>query len=451
MEAARMINREPSRPTLVVGLGVTGLSCVRYLRAQGVVVRVADSRANPPGLLELRREFPEVEVELGEFSLSSFSNAKALVVSPGVSLKTPAIAAAQAQGIPCLGDIELFAQSTQAPVLAVTGSNGKSTVVSLLAAMAQHAHIKAALGGNIGTPALDLLAGETPEFTILELSSFQLETTSSLKPLAAVVLNITPDHMDRYATIEEYAQSKLRIYAGCRHWVINRDDERVAALEAQASNAISFSVRDACADFYLKRKADGFCLCHQGEELISGQEMRLAGTHNLANALAALALGSTTDMPMAAMLSALRTFDGLPHRTRLIGESCGVRWFDDSKGTNVGATISAIEGMGVPVVLLAGGDGKGADFSELALVAQRHLRAVVLIGRDAPLIAAVLQGIVPIEFAKTLDEAVAKAQRLAHAGDVVLLSPACASFDMFRNYQDRGEQFVAAVQRALNL
>ncbi len=441
--------------TLVVGLGKTGLSCVRYLAANGVVAAVADSREHPPGLDELRQEFPDTALFLGEFQSSVFEAADRLVLSPGVPLALPVIQSALAKGIPVVGDIELFAQAVKAPVAAITGSNGKSTVTTMLGEMARRAARAVKVGGNLGEPALDLLDPDA-DLYLLELSSFQLETTYSLKPKVAVTLNISADHMDRYRDLEHYAQTKASIYRDAEVCVYNRDDAVVMAMREGQGRALYFTLDEAVESdtFGLARRDGELWLCCGKEPLVAASALKVPGRHNLANALASLALGAALDLPMEAMVSGLIDFRGLPHRTQFVAELNGVSWFNDSKGTNVGACVAALVGFGADsaqgqTVLIAGGDGKGADFAPLKGAVEKYARAVVLIGRDAALIENALQGVVPVVHAGSMTEAVDLAADLAQRGDQVLLSPACASFDMYRNYQERGELFMDAVRGLL--
>jgi UDP-N-acetylmuramoylalanine--D-glutamate ligase len=336
-------------------------------------------------------------------------------------------------------------------VLAVTGSNGKSTVTSLLGAMCRAAGLDTAVGGNLGTPALELLRTPEPELYVLELSSFQLETTWSLEPRAATVLNISPDHMDRYAGLEDYAAAKARIFHGGGTMVLNGDDARVLAMARPGRALVRFGLGapPAEGDYGLVAQGGEPWLARGTRRLMPASEVSLTGRHNLANVLAAMALAEAAGVPFDAMKRAVLAFQGLPHRSELIAERDGVRWINDSKGTNVGATLAALNGMDRPAVLIAGGDGKGQDFGALRAAVVQRARAVVLIGRDAPRIAEVLAGTVPLVSAADLPAAVAQARALARPGDAVLLSPACASFDMFRNYQHRGEAFAAAVREAL--
>lgn len=450
-----MQNRDGTRladfKTLVVGLGKTGVSCARYLRAQGVSIAVTDSRGAPPGLEALRRELPEVPVFSGGFEQAVFAAAEALVVSPGVPLAEPLIQEALGRGIPVAGDVALFAQAARAPVCAITGSNGKSTVTTLLGQMAERAGRRVAVGGNLGEPVLDLL-DDAVELYVVEVSSFQLETTPHLGALAAVCLNVSPDHLDRYPDLDAYIAAKARIYAGAQVAVANRDDPRVCAMPHQASRALGFTLgAPAAGDYGLRDRHGETWLCQGGEPLMPAAAVRIPGRHNLANALAALALAEACGLELGPCLDALGRFTGLPHRSELVAERRGVAWYDDSKGTNPGATVAALEGLVPPgaahrAVLIAGGDGKGADFAPLGPAVERAARAVVLIGRDAPRIAEVLEGRSELRQAADMSAAVALAAELARPGDCVLLSPACASFDMFDNFEHRGRAFAAAVQ-----
>lgn len=446
MNAMPMAKKETKR-VLVVGLGLTGFSCVRYLAMRGFDVTVVDTREQPPKLEELRREFPQVAVHTGGLSPTLFDDHGLLVVSPGVSVREPEIARVLEQGAEVIGDIELFAREATAPVIAVTGTNGKSTVTALTGAICRQAGLKTAVGGNIGVPALSLLADDEPDVYVLELSSFQLETTTSLNARAAAVLNLTPDHMDRYHDLDEYAGAKARIFRGNGTMVINADDPHVMRMRQSGRRVVCFGLGRPLAgqDYGLDEIRGEEWLVHGKQVLLPTREVPLAGRYNLANVLAAMALAETAGVAPAAAIAAVREFRGLKHRTEFVTERDGVRWYDDSKGTNVGATVAALGGMTSPVILIAGGDGKGQDFSELKPVCARQARAVVLIGRDAPRIETALEGVVPVHHAKDMPEAVRTAHELAQSGDVVLLSPACASFDMFRNYEHRAEVFRQAV------
>jgi UDP-N-acetylmuramoylalanine--D-glutamate ligase len=432
--------------SVVVGLGKTGASCVRWLAAHGEAVAVTDTRSSPPGLALLGGLEHKIELRLGGFDLSLLAGASQVLLSPGVSPDEPIAARARAQGIEVLGDIELFARAVRAPVIGITGTNGKSTVTSLVACMAEAAGRRVLAGGNLGDPALDLLARPIPDVYVLELSSFQLETTSSLALVAAVVLNVSADHLDRYASVGEYARAKQRIFAHAATLVLNADDAVVMGMRRADTPALTYSTLRADADFSLLADGERRFLARSGRRLLDTARMKIAGTHNAANALAALALGEAAGFPYPAMIQALETFPGLPHRSAWVADVDGVRYVDDSKGTNVGATIAAVVGCTRPVVLIAGGDGKGQDFAPLAAGLSGKLRHAVLIGRDGPAIAAALAGVCGTEFAASMPEAVRAAAASAHAGDVVLLSPACASLDMYKNYIERGEVFAAAVR-----
>ncbi|HYW02703.1 MAG TPA: UDP-N-acetylmuramoyl-L-alanine--D-glutamate ligase [Gammaproteobacteria bacterium] len=433
--------------TVVVGLGRTGLSVVRYLHARGVPVAVTDSRLSPPGLAELRRELPDVPVGVGGFDAAMIAVAERVVLSPGVARTDPALAPLLHPEVPVLGDIELFARAARAAVAAITGSNGKSTVTSMLGSMAAAAGYDARVGGNIGTPALELLRRREPDLYVLELSSFQLETTVSLDAAAAVVLNVSPDHLDRHGSLQAYAAAKQRIYAGSGTAVINADDPLVAAMVPEDRAVLRFRLGRPGPGEYgrLERRGEPW-LARGDEPLLRQSELAVSGLHNVANALAALAMGEALGLARDAMLRALGAFAGLAHRTQLVGASGGVRFFDDSKGTNVGASVAAIRGMPGPVVLIAGGEAKDGDFSPLREAARDRVHTAVLIGRDAPLIEAALAGVAHTLRAPSMEEAVRLAAGAARPGDSVLLSPACASFDMFRDYQDRGERFARAVR-----
>jgi UDP-N-acetylmuramoylalanine--D-glutamate ligase len=450
------------RKALVLGLGDTGLSMAKWLSRAGASVRVADSRASPPRLAALRASLPDVPAVCGPFRDESFAGVDLIAISPGVPLAGPQVRRALAAGVRALGDVELFAQAAGkgARVIAVTGTNGKTTVTSLAGSMAKAAGNDCEVAGNIGPAVLDALmrredSKKAPDLWVLELSSFQLETTASLGAAAATVLNISEDHLDRYGGIDEYAAAKARIFAGGGLQVLNRDDPRSLAMVLPGRRTITFGL-DAPRreeDWGLIERGGEHWLVHGRNALLAVREMKLAGLHNAANALAALALCRGLGLPLEALLQALREFKGLPHRVEPVGEAQGVRWYDDSKGTNVGSTVAALAGLahgGAKVILIAGGEGKGQDFSPLKAAVARSARALVLIGRDAPLIEAAVAGVgVPVLRAASMEEAVALAGGSARAGDAVLLSPACASFDMFRDYRHRGEVFRLAVERRL--
>jgi UDP-N-acetylmuramoylalanine--D-glutamate ligase len=433
--------------TVVVGLGRTGLSVVRYLRAHGTAVAVTDTRAAPPALPELRSLAPDVTVSTGALDAKLLDGADAIVVSPGLAARGAFFDAARARGVPVFGDIELFARAARAPVVGITGTNGKSTVTTLVGRMAEVSGRRTRVGGNLGEPALELLDPGV-ELYVLELSSYQLDTTESLTLLAATVLNVSADHLDRYATPGDYAASKARIFRRCGTAVLNADDPQVASMGTLAHRRLRFSLDEASsAEYRLHRHAGREWLVRGAERLLALDELKLAGRHNAANALAALALGEALDLPRPAMLEVLREFPGLPHRTAWVADVAKVRYVDDSKGTNVGATLAAVSGFAGPLLLIAGGEGKGQDFSPLAAALRGKVRRAFLIGRDARVLGAALEGSCAIDYCASLEAAVEQAAQHARAGDTVLLSPACASFDMFRDYAHRGEVYAAAVRR----
>lgn len=433
---------------LVVGLGLTGLSVVRFLSALGIEVAVTDNRANPPGLDECRKLGMDIPMFLGRFERQAFQAATHLIVSPGVSLECEEVFRALEAGLRLLSDIDLFAAIADAPVAGITGSNGKSTVTSLLGRMAEKAKWTVRIGGNYGVPALDLLdPNERPDLYVLELSSFQLERTSHLQCTAAAVLNISADHLDRHGDMESYARSKQSIFSSCTVMILNRDDPKVVAMSKKDHPALCFGLNgENDLDFGVRKFGDGEWIVHGETRLIKSDAVRIKGRQNLSNALAAIALGYALSIPMPAMLKVLEEFPGLPHRMQWVDEFKGVIWINDSKATNVGACAAALRGLSGKVVLIAGGDGKGADFSDLKPLIQQRARAVVLIGRDAGLLAGHFAEAVPCVHASDLKKAVEIAAGIARSGDTVLLSPACASLDQFRDYQERGRVFEQAVR-----
>jgi UDP-N-acetylmuramoylalanine--D-glutamate ligase len=441
------MNAPDAAPLAVIaGLGKTGLSCARHLAARGWRLACTDTRPAPPGLAELQRIAPVAKVSTGTLDAALLEDAGLVVVSPGLPLDEPLFAAARARGIEVVGDVELFAREATAPVVAITGTNGKSTVTTLVGEMARHAGWDARVGGNLGTPALELLGG-SPQLYVLELSSYQLESTSSLDLVAGAVLNLTPDHMDRYGGVGEYAAAKARIFARCAVAVVNLDDPRVATMPRPGQRIVGFSVDGhPAADWRLVSQDGADWLARGDEPWLATSDLRIAGRHNAANALAALALAEAAGLPRVAMLAALREFAGLPHRSQWVRDRRGVRWLDDSKGTNVGATLAAVQGLAGTLVLLAGGDGKNQDFAPLADALRGRVRLAVLIGRDARRLGAALAGACEVAYAGSMAEAVAVAAQGARPGDTVLLSPACASLDMFRDYAHRGEVFATAVR-----
>lgn len=440
-----------TRRAAVVGLGTTGVSCVRYLRQQGYEVAAFDTRVAPPGCDRLLRDFPDLETHTGAIDPNLFRGMDFAVVSPGVPLHHPQLQKVRAEGIELLGDVELFARANHRPVIAITGANGKSTVTTLVGEMCLRAGLSTTVAGNIGLPVLDALAAGMPDVFVLELSSFQLEATRSLNAVAATVLNITPDHMDRYASLDEYADAKARIFSGDGLMVLNREDARVSAMARPGRRCVTFSLQAPRNDheYGIVQRSEGPWLAVGEQLLMPCAEVRLQGAHNWSNVLASFALVSAMTLPAEAARAAASEFSGLKHRTEVVGEQAGVLWINDSKGTNVGATAAALAGMARPVVLIAGGDGKAADFRVLREAVDGRVRALVLIGRDGPLIADALQDLCPVTYASDMADAVRKAGRAARSGDVVLLSPACASFDMFRNFEHRGDVFRAAVKDLL--
>jgi UDP-N-acetylmuramoylalanine--D-glutamate ligase len=428
---------------LVVGLGNTGISVARYLQKLGINFAITDSRDKPPMIEVFLQQMPDTPVFTGGFDEAAFKVATHLVVSPGVSLNEKSIIKAIANGVKVVSDIDLFACSAGVPIIAITGSNGKSTVTTMLGEMAKSAGKKVVIGGNLGTPALDLLT-PAAELYVLELSSFQLERTFVLNATAATVLNVSADHLDRHADIAEYAREKQQVFNGTGAMVINADDPVVNAMQKAGRRIFTFSIKKE-ADFYLARKDDTEYLMRNKRRLMPLAELPLEGRHNAANALAALALGVSIGLNEQAMCNALRTFKGLDHRMQRVAEIRGVTWVNDSKATNIGACVAALQGYQRKVILIAGGDAKGADMTELAPVIKEKAKSVVLMGKDARLIEQALNRSIPAYSAGNMVEAVQIAARLAQTGDNVLLSPACASLDQYKNYQDRGEQFTKAV------
>jgi UDP-N-acetylmuramoylalanine--D-glutamate ligase len=444
---------------LVLGLGDTGLSMTRWLARHGARVSVADTRAEPPHARALAAELPGVSIAAGALRESLFAGTDAIAISPGIDPREPVIADAIRRGVPVVGDIEIFARAladiaetraaARPKVIAITGSNGKSTVTAMAGEAARAAGNDTVVAGNIGLPVLEALTEienglALPDLFVLELSSFQLESTATLNADAATVLNITEDHLDRYDGMHDYASAKARIFEGGGVQVLNRLDPATMQMARPGRVPVTFG-HDAPHGGCEWGIVDSM-LAVGGERLMPVRDLPVAGMHNAVNALAALALGHAIGLPVTGMLDGLRRFRGLPHRLEEVAEIGGVIFYDDSKGTNVGATVAALNGMTAPVVLVAGGDGKGQDFAPLAPAVAARARAVVLIGRDADRIAAVLADCgIPLLRAATLEAAIDTAYAASRPGDAVLLSPACASYDMFRSYVHRGQMFVAAV------
>ncbi len=435
---------------VVAGLGISGVSAVNFLHEQGYQVAVTDSRPTPPGHDQIPAD---VKTSFGKLEQELLLQAEEIILSPGLAPQLPEIQAAIAKGISVVGDIQLLRRATDVPIVAITGSNAKSTVTTLMGLMAKDAGKKVAIGGNLGRPALDLLKDQ-PELLVLELSSFQLETTSHLNAEVAVVLNMSEDHLDRHGNMLEYHQAKHRIFQGVKKVVFNRDDALSRPLVPDTTPMQSFGLNAPDLNQYgILRDADGTLWLARGlQRLIKSSDLYIQGMHNVANALACLALGEAIGLPMESMLETLKHFKGLEHRCEYVKTVHDVRYYNDSKGTNVGATLAAIDGLGAAievkkgkVALILGGQGKGQDFTPLRSSIEKYAKVVVLIGEDAPVIEQAIQGATKILHAATLKEAVEICQRETQAEDVVLLSPACASFDMFKSYNDRGQQFVACV------
>lgn len=445
---AEAMTQTKKQLAVVVGLGNTGLSVVPHLLSLGYDVEIHDSRDLPPQLSVLRSAFPNIPVITGQFSAQRFSQADLLVVSPGVPLTNPAVARAVIKHVETVGDIELFARAAKAPIVAISGANGKSTVSALAAEMLSAAGLDTRLGGNIGIPAMELLQQHEPDVYVLELSSFQLETTTSLNAITSTVLNVSEDHMDRYHDIDEYADTKASIFNGDGIMVLNKDDDRVVHMARTGRKQIYFGLSEPENenDFGVREEDGQIWLARGKQTLLAAREIRLPGRHNVSNVLAAYALSSVMDVPTEAANRAIKNFRGLPHRCQLVAESQGVKWIDDSKATNVGSATAALNGMDKAVIWIAGGEGKDADFSPLKQAAKDHVRHAVLIGRDAKLIEAALEDVVPVHHAGDMAGAVAQAQALSTPGDIVLLSPACASFDMFKNFSHRGDYFAEKVR-----
>ena len=452
------------RKVLVLGLGETGLSMARWIARAGGVVRAADTRPAPPALAALRAALPQAEVVTGPFADRLLEGVELVAASPGVPVASPVVQAALARGLEVVGDIELFARflvrQPGARVVAITGTNGKTTVTALAGSMCRAAGLDAQVAGNISPAVLTALmdrldAGRLPEVWVLELSSFQLETTRALAPDVATVLNVTADHLDRYPGLEAYVAAKARIFDGGGTQVLNRDDGHSSAMRRTGRRVVTFGLNPPPEHeaFGLLKVFGERWLAMGATPLMAACELKLAGLHNAANALAALALCRSIGLPLAPLLNALQGFEGLPHRVAPVAQVGGVSFYDDSKGTNVGSTVAALAGLARQmngshgkVVLIAGGDGKQQDFAPLREAVADAARTVVLIGRDAPLIESALAGSgARVERAASMEEAVARAFEAAHPGDAVLLSPACASFDMFTDYKQRGEVFCAAV------
>ena len=435
---------------VVAGLGISGVAAVNFLHEKGYRVAVTDSRAVPPGHDQIPAD---VQTSFGQFDQDLLLSAEEIIISPGLDPKLPEIQAAIAKGIPVISEIQVLRRATDKPIVAITGSNAKSTVTTLIGLMAENAGKKVAVGGNLGRPALDLTKDD-PELYILELSSFQLETTSNLNAEVAVVLNLSEDHLDRHGDMMGYHTAKHRIFQGVKKVVHNRDDSLTRPLVPDATPMQSFGLNAPDMNQYgVLRETDGTMWLARGRErLLKSSDMYMQGTHNVANALACLALGEAIDLPLESMLETLKTFKGLEHRCEFVKDVNGVRYYNDSKGTNIGATLAALDGLGAAievkqgkVAIILGGQGKGQDFTALRESLSKFAKVAVLIGEDRPVIEKAIEGTTTLLHAESLAEAVALCQKNTQPNDVVLLSPACASFDMFSGYPQRGHQFVALV------
>jgi UDP-N-acetylmuramoylalanine--D-glutamate ligase len=430
---------------LVLGLGATGLSIARYLQRNDMDAVFLDSRETPPGLDELNELWPDVDVVLGEMKLPG--NVGRIIVSPGISDRDDVLKKARRKKLEVVSDIEIFAREVKAPFVAVTGSNGKSTVTTLLYHMCRAAGRAALAGGNLGEPALDLLGEEKPDLYVLELSSFQLQRTETLPADVAVLLNVSPDHLDWHADEDEYRQSKYRVYREARAAVVNRADDEAARQAKGIENVITFGLDEpAEGQFGIRLDEDEVYLARGNTLLIATTDMAMVGRHNQANSLAALAAGELLGLEMPAMLQVVSEFPGLPHRMQFVARKAAVDYIDDSKATNVAAAVASIESVDGSVILVAGGDGKGGDFAALATALEGKLRAAVLVGQDAAAIADALDTVMPVYFARDMDDAVCQAAAYAESDDTVLLAPACASFDQYENYGARGNAFHDAVE-----
>jgi UDP-N-acetylmuramoylalanine--D-glutamate ligase len=439
--AARAVPKE-----LVFGIGETGLSVARYFARNGREARFIDTRNEPPGMDELGRICPGAEVILGKAPRGLLKSTTRIIASPGIADREPLLAEAREAGIDVISDIELFVQEARAPFVAVTGSNGKSTVTSLLALMFEAAGKPALAGANLGNPALDLLAEPEPAVYVLELSSFQLMRTRNLPAQVAVLLNVSDDHLDWHASAAEYREAKYRVFREAKAAVFNRGDGEVVKAIPQSVTSVSFGADEPAGRQYGLVTEEGEQFLAYGEQmLLSAEDMALAGGHNHLNALAALAVGRLMGLDFSPMLQVLMEFPGLPHRMQFVANLAGIDYIDDSKATNVGAAVASIASVEGPVVLIAGGEGKGGDFAQFAQAVHEHLKAAILIGRDGPAIARALKGLSPVYQAANMDTAVSVAANIAGPGDTVLLAPACASLDQYRNYAERGMDFRRAV------
>lgn len=436
---------------VVIGLGKTGYSVLAFFAERDIDVIVMDTREEPPFAQQVRDNFPNVKMVLGGLNQDVLCAASQIILSPGLALSTPEIKAAVDQGVPVVGDVQVFADHAKAPVIAITGSNAKSTVTTLVGEMAKQAGLNTAVGGNLGTPALELINDDV-QLYVMELSSFQLETTLALKANVATVLNVSPDHLDRYDNnYLAYHQAKHKIFLGCESVVVNKDDALSAPMIKSGVPTTSFTLsKPSLNEFGIIEKDGESYLAKFDQPLLACRELKIKGSHNHSNALAALALGEAVNIPMESMLATLKEFPGLEHRCMWIDQHQGVDYFNDSKGTNVGAAEAAILGLGPDlngdIVLMAGGDGKGAEFEFLQKSVNKFVKTIVLYGRDKLKMADALSGCAEIVLADDFEQAFSLAKKNATQGDAILLSPACASFDMFNSFEHRGDTFVELVK-----
>ena len=437
---------------LIIGLGLTGLSCARFCKKHDLSFELCDTRSDLPGLEAIRQEFPGIAIRLGDLTVDFLAGFDELLVSPGISTRTALFREAAVRGVRISGDIQLFSEYAQKPVVAITGSNGKSTVTTLVNELINASGKRAVAGGNLGTPALDLLSASGVDVYVVELSSFQLETTTDLGAEAAVILNISPDHMDRYDGMADYEDAKQRIFQSVNQTLINRDDDHTRPTDPRVVVSSTFGLSEPQAGQFGIADIDGEQWLMKGDEpLVKSADLRIRGSHNVANALAALALVDLLGIDIYRCLTALVNFPGLAHRCQWVSTIRGVDYFNDSKGTNVGSTVAAVKGLSAQlkgrIWLLAGGEGKGQDFTELADICSASPVAEVLTyGADRAKIAADISSQVATSDWLALEDALADASARAQAGDIILLSPACASFDQFRNYVHRGEFFCQCVE-----
>ena len=435
----------------VIGLGATGYSVVRYLRARGLDVVVLDSRSNPPLAQQLSDNYPEIESHFGEFDYAHIAQMSLVVASPGVALTEPVLREAKYEGARIVGDIELFLEENQSPVIAVTGSNGKSTVVTLVGQMCKYSGLHTLVAGNIGLPALDALTDQKSfDVAVLELSSFQLETTYQVPAESAAILNVSADHMDRYDSMGDYVLAKARILRGAKRVVLPKHDEQLKQI-SNVSDVLHFDLDEPSkeSDFGVKRQSNYRWLMHGDERLIKLSDIPLIGLHNVKNVLSAFALVSFLKLPLSSLVEAVKAFKGLSHRMQTVALEGNVAWVNDSKATNIGATSTALKNLEKDVVWIAGGQGKGADFSELRDAVTSNVKQLILIGEDADQIESALDNLLPINKVQSMDEAVLLAHQLASDNSIVLLSPACASFDMYRGFEHRGQVFTSSVEKLL--